>query len=271
MNYRHAFHAGNHADILKHLVLLQALQIMTQKPAALAVLDTHAGIGRYDLAGDAAARSPEWRDGIARLRAWRDPPPPIANFLAAVGDDPMLYPGSPLLTLQALRPGDRLIACELHPDDVETLRRTLAHDRRAQVHHRDGYAAVQALLPFPERRGLILIDPPYEASDDVERAIAAIRTALQRFRQAVIVWWRPIKASARLNAADAEIIALGFETVRFDLAVDHPEIKGGLKASSVFVVNPPYGLAQTMSAVGAQLADCLRQGDGARFETWLAT
>ncbi|MBU6374338.1 MAG: 23S rRNA (adenine(2030)-N(6))-methyltransferase RlmJ [Alphaproteobacteria bacterium] len=268
MNYRHAFHAGNHADVLKHVALVQALQIMTRKPAPLAVLDTHAGIGLYDLTGEAAQRSPEWRDGVARLwalAATAEAPAAVQAWRAALSADATVYPGSPLLALGQLRADDRYIACELHPEDAKTLRGVIGGDARAHVHVRDGYEAATALVPFPERRGLVLIDPPYEASDDAARSVAAIRAVVKRFRQAVVLWWRPVKAGGPIDAADRELAQLGLEGARFDLAVDAPEAKGGLKASSVLVLNPPFGLAEEMDTALKFLTPTLAQGPGARY------
>lgn len=270
MNYRHAFHAGNHADVLKHVALVMALHLMTRKATPLAVLDTHAGIGRYDLTSEAAQRSPEWRDGLGRLRD--DPetqsaaaPRAVQLWRDALGTDAGVYPGSPALALTQLRAGDRYVACELHPEDVHTLRGAIGGDRRAQIHARDGFAAVAALLPFPERRGLVLIDPPYEAPDETARSVAAIQESLRRFRQAVVLWWRPIKAGGAIDAADRELALLGVEGARFDLAVDAPEVKGGLKASSVLVLNPPFGLAEEMESALKFLTPKLAQGRGARY------
>ena len=270
MNYRHAFHAGNHADVLKHVALVMALEIMTRKPAPLAVLDTHAGVGRYDLTSDAALRSPEWRDGVARLRADPDvtgaaAPTAVRAWLAAIGADPTTYPGSPALALTQLRADDRYIACELHPDDARTLKGAIGGDRRAQIHQRDGYEAVTALLPVPERRGLVLIDPPYEALDDTARSVAALRAIARRFRQAVMLWWRPVKAQGAIDAADRDLAQLGLDMARFDLAVDAPEIKGGLKASSILALNPPFGLTEEMESALKFLTPKLAQGPGARY------
>ena len=268
MNYRHAFHAGNHADVLKHLILAATLRRMTRKDAPLAVLDTHAGIGRYDLTSDAAARSPEWRDGIGRLRDATDAPdaPDAVRFyLDVVGANPDAYPGSPAIALALLRPSDRYLACELHPEDAIALRAAIGRDARANIHVRDGFAAVAALLPFKERRGLVLIDPPYEADDEIIRSVAAIRTVAQRFRQAVILWWRPIKAGGIIDAADRELALLGLESARFDLAVDAPRAKGGLKASSVLVINPPHGLTEEIDESLQYLAPRLAQSADARY------
>ena len=247
MNYRHAFHAGNHADILKHMALLACLARLNAKPAPFFVLDTHAGAGRYDFASDAAQRSPEWRAGVAAL--WDIPAPPalLATYLAAVrAQNPdgglRFYPGSPLLIAGALRPQDRFAACELHPEEAELLREALWR-APAQVHLRDGWEALGALLPPPEKRGLVLIDPPYEQPGELARAARAIAEARKRFAQGMYLWWRPLKAPGALDGADAEArMGLPCEALRADLWTAPPRRDGPMTASSILVLNPPFGL-----------------------------
>lgn len=261
MNYRHAFHAGNHADVLKHLALTYALAHLRKKPAPFAVLDTHAGVGRYDLSSEEAVRSPEWQDGIGKLSGWTDAPAPVRAYLemlAPPNPDGALrfYPGSPALVAAALRENDRLAACELHDDDAAALKRLFARDGRVQVHQRDGWEAMGALLPFPERRGLVLIDPPYEALDEMARSIEALKTALQRFGHATYLWWRPLKAEHRLAAADAEFAQV--PALRADLWVDDPARTTRLAGSSLLVLNPPFGLdaalRESLPAMAARLS-----------------
>lgn len=188
MNYRHGFHAGNFADVVKHALLLAILEKLRRKEAAFLVLDTHAGTGATALDGPEASRTGEWRGGIGRLLA--DTPAALAPYVAAVTREPGRYPGSPLLVRDALRAQDRLVACELHPDDAAVLRAQLAGDRRCAVHHRDGYAAIRAFLPPREaRRGLVLIDPPFEAPDEWERLAAAIGEAHTRFPAGIVAAW----------------------------------------------------------------------------------
>ncbi len=163
MNYRHAFHAGNFADCMKHALLVWLLDAMQRKPGGVFVLDTHAGIGRYDLAGPEAQRTGEWQGGIGRLLD--DPPDALKRYIAlvhALG----LYPGSPALIRAMLRPQDRLACCELHPEDAIALRRLFARDPQVAVHQRDAWEAIGALLPPAQKRALVLIDPPYEQPDE---------------------------------------------------------------------------------------------------------
>jgi 23S rRNA (adenine2030-N6)-methyltransferase len=264
MNYRHAFHAGNHADVTKHTTLCLVLAAMLRKPAPLAVIDTHAGAGMYDLAGEAAQRSPEWRGGIGRLLDWKEAPAalkPYLDLVAATGAG--RYAGSPWLAAQLLRPQDRLIVCELHSETCDHLRAAMAGSA-AQIHQRDGYGALTALTPPAEPRGLALIDPPFERPDDLTRGAQAIMASLKHWRHGVFVWWRPLKTAAMLDRAEAEIAqaAPGVEQLRVDLAIAAPQPEGKLVASSLLILNPPFGLADTLAPLIAGLADRLAVGEG---------
>jgi 23S rRNA (adenine2030-N6)-methyltransferase len=266
VNYRHAFHVGNHADVLKHLALVLCLNALKRKPAPFAVLDTHAGRGLYDVLSDEALRSPEWQDGIGKIWDWPNPPEPVARYLAAVrafNADGSLrtYPGSPALITSALREHDALIACELHPEEHAALKRALPRVRGVQVHARDGWESLNALLPPPQKRGLVLIDPPYEAPDELARAARALGPALKRFGHGVFLWWRPLKSESALNAADAEARAQGArETLRADLWVDTPQLEGRLNGSSLLFINPPFGMEAALREALPFLADALTKG-----------
>ncbi|MGE0595829.1 MAG: 23S rRNA (adenine(2030)-N(6))-methyltransferase RlmJ [Hyphomonadaceae bacterium] len=262
MNYRHAFHAGNHADVLKHAVLWFCLERLLFKETPFAVMDTHAGAGRYDLESDAAQRSPEWRGGVGKLLGWRDAPALIAAYREAVmtfncEGGLRTYPGSPALIAKALRAQDRLIACELHPEDAGTLRRRFSERANVQVHERDGYEAIGALLPPPERRGLVLIDPPYEAADEMARAVAALKLGLKRFGHGAFIWWRPLKDAHALDRADSEI---GAPLLRTDLWLDDPAATSKLVGSSLAIVHPPYGLEDALRDALPALAERLAMG-----------
>lgn len=254
MNYRHAFHVGNHADILKHATLALILEHMRRKATPFVVMDTHAGRGRYALDGEEAVRSPEWRDGAARVWDWPDAPPELHGWreaVATLNTDGALtaYPGSPLIALAGMRAQDRLIACELHPEEAGALRRRLADEPRAQVHQRDGFEAMGALLPPPERRGVVLIDPPYEDRDlEMMRVLKALKQVLPRFGYATYIWWRPLKDLAEIDAADSSLDG-PIKTLRADLAVDRVEPEGRLVASSVLVINPPFTLEAQLRAM----------------------
>ena len=204
MNYRHAFHAGNHADVLKHVVVLALCDALTSKPAACFALDTHAARGLYKLDGESAQKTGEALDGVARLQAEAPRNPALQRYLMAVKacrqqHGAHAYPGSPWLLAHALREQDRIAACELLPEEAAALKANLGQDPRIAVHQRDGYAAIKALLPPRHAaqkfaRGLVLIDPPYEAQlDEFDTALAAIREALARWPQGMLALWYPIK------------------------------------------------------------------------------
>lgn len=266
MNYRHAFHVGNHADVLKHLALVLCLDALKRKPTPFAVLDTHAGRGMYDFLSDEALRSPEWQDGVGKLWDWPNPPEPVARYLTAIrafNADGALrtYPGSPALVTSALREEDVLAACELHPEEYAALKRALPRVGGVQVHQRDGWQALSALLPPQQRRGLVLIDPPYEAPDELNQAARALGPALKRFGHGVFVWWRPMKSESALNAADAEARTQGArETLRADLWIDAPQPEGRLNGSSLLIINPPFGLEESLKTALPFLADALTKG-----------
>lgn len=249
MNYRHAFHVGNHGDVLKHVALVFCLEALRRKSSPFAVLDTHAGRGVYDLAAAEAVRSPEWTGGIGRLWRQEGLPEAFARYLAAIaahnpGGELHFYPGSPALVAAALREGDELHACELHPEEFAALRRALGRAPGVRLHERDGYEALAALLPPTQRRGLVLIDPPYEATDELARAVVALKGALNRFGHGTYLWWRPLKSASALAAADAELVSAGAlrSALRADLWVDAPRLEGRLTGSSILLINPPFGL-----------------------------
>jgi 23S rRNA (adenine2030-N6)-methyltransferase len=269
MNYRHIYHAGNHADVLKHAVLLATLARMTRKDTPLAVIETHAGLGLYDLAADEAQRSPEWREGIARIVD--NPRPallPLISGVRMVNPSGGLahYPGSPELCRQVLRAQDRYVGCELHPADAAVLKARYSGDKRMQLHARDGWEALGALLPPPEKRGLVLIDPPYEQAGELGRSARAIRAALARFRNGVYLWWRPIKDAGELTQADGELLSgLRLEAAEISLRVAPASPSGRLAGSSVMIVNPPFGLGEDLADLAAALEPIFAAGCAARM------
>ncbi|MCX7382480.1 MAG: 23S rRNA (adenine(2030)-N(6))-methyltransferase RlmJ [Alphaproteobacteria bacterium] len=245
MNYRHAYHAGNFADCMKHALLVSPRRAMA------AVLDTHAGIGRYDLSAIPAERTGEWRAGIGRLSGVSDPA--LADYLALVAQLG-LYPGSPALIRALLRPQDRLACCELHPEDVRPLRRAFRDDPRVAVHHRDGFEAIGALLPPPERRGLVLIDPPYEAADEFVRVVEAIRLAHRRFPAGVVAAWYPVKSRAQVRGLHGDLRASGIgDVVAAELWLREPVDAARLNGCGLLVVNPPFGFGDAARGILAAL------------------
>jgi len=259
VNYRHAFHAGNFADCVKHAVLVWLMRAMARKPAPFFVLDTHAGIGRYDLGGAEAARTGEWRDGIGRLLDGAAPE--LADYLALVGRLG-LYPGSPALIRAMLREGDRLACCELHPEDVVLLRRLFRHDPQVAVHRRDGWEALEGLLPPKERRGLVLIDPPYEAGDEFTRLHAGLLAGVRRFATGVFAAWYPVKARAQVRALHDAVRDVGpRDAVAVELFLRAPLDAARLNGCGLLVVNPPFGFAEAMPALLQALLARLGTGE----------
>jgi 23S rRNA (adenine2030-N6)-methyltransferase len=261
MNYRHAFHAGNFGDCLKHALLVWLLRALQRKPGGVAVLDTHAGLGRYDLTAGPAERTGEWRAGIARLLD--DPPPPLADYVQLVRDCG-LYPGSPALVHALLRPQDRLACCELHPEDAAELRRAFGGIPGIAVHHRDGWDALGALLPPREglRRGLVLIDPPYEAPDEFDRLAQGLRTGHRRFATGVFAAWYPIKHRAPVRAFHAAMRDSGIrDIVAAELWMRAPLDPARLNGAGLLVVNPPYGFEAAATPILSALLDRLGTGE----------
>jgi 23S rRNA (adenine2030-N6)-methyltransferase len=257
MNYRHGYHAGNFADVLKHTALCELLYLLLAKDKKLFVLDTHAGTGGYDLVGKLAERTGEAAAGIARLTATPHAgrPAAVARYLAAVaaydrkfgpsGGGLRRYPGSPRLIRAALRPGDRFIACELHAEDALALKREFAGDRAVEARQEDGYKVLKAMLPPPERRGLVLIDPPFEAPEEFERLARALRHGLRRFATGCYAVWYPIKD----EAAAAAFVATLEAPKRLVMELRVPGEAGATKltACGLAVINPPWRLEEAMA------------------------
>jgi 23S rRNA (adenine2030-N6)-methyltransferase len=257
MNYRHAFHAGNFADCMKHALLVWLLRALMRKPAPLFVLDTHAGAGRYDLGDGPAARTGEWRNGIARLLD--DPPSSLTDYAGLVGALG-LYPGSPAIARALLRPDDRMACCELHPDDVGALRRQYAHDRHVAVHHRDAWEALGALLPPKQRRGLILIDPPFENPQEFTDLAAGLAAGYLRFRTGVFAAWYPIKHRTPSRRFLTDMQEGGIrDIVTAELCLREPVDPARLNGCGMLVVNPPFGFEQEALSILTALLN--RLGD----------
>ncbi len=271
MNYRHAFHAGNFADVVKHAILVRLLEYLKRKPAPFRVIDTHAGRGRYDLAGPEAERSPEWRDGIGRLLAATLPPDAdalLAPYLGAVrtenaGDALTAYPGSPLIARHLLRPQDRLSALELHPEEAAALRALFAGDIQVRASAVDGWQALPAFVPPKEKRGLILVDPPFEEKGEFERLAGGLARAHRRFPSGLYALWYPIKDPDAVAAFTAALAATGIpRMLRIELTIRAPSTPARLHGTGMVVVNPPFTLeaelASLLPALAAILADAGR-------------
>jgi 23S rRNA (adenine2030-N6)-methyltransferase len=244
MNYRHGFHAGNFADCMKHALLLWLLEALQHKPAPIFVLDTHAGAGRYDLTAGPAQRTGEWRQGIDRLLD--TPPPALGRYLGLISRLG-LYPGSPALVRALLRPEDRLACCELQPDDLFSLRRNFARDPQVAVHQRDGWEALAGLLPPKERRGLVLIDPPFENPDEFADVAAGLVTAHGRFPTGVLAAWYPIKHRAPVRGFFNALAGTRLrDIVTAELYLREPLMPERLNGCGLLVVNPPFGFAEAV-------------------------
>ena len=260
MNYRHAFHAGNFADCMKHALLLDMLTALHRKPAPVFVLDTHAGRGEYDLLAE-AERTGEWRDGIGRLLG--DPPPPLAPYTALV-EHLGLYPGSPRLIRALLRPGDHLACAELHPEDHHALARLMRRDPQVSVHLRDGYEALSALLPPAQKRALILMDPPYEAPGEFGRVLAGLRTAATRVPAAVCAAWYPIKHRSPVNTfLEGVRLSNLRDCVAAELWLRDPTDPTRLNGCGLLVRNPPWGFEAAAAPILQALLSRLDTAPGA--------
>jgi 23S rRNA (adenine2030-N6)-methyltransferase len=273
--YRHAFHAGNHADVLKHLVLVQVLRHMAEKDKPYTLVDTHAGAGGYSLEGRYAHKKDEFAHGIAALWAPTDLPPALADYVALVrafngGGALEQYPGSPAFAQMLLRPNDRLRLYELHPTDHKILAAYIGSRPQALVQMSDGFAAIGRELPPPSRRGVLLIDPSYEMKSDYSKVVAALREALTRFATGTVLIWIPqiqrveaVELPKRLATAAA---AAPKGHLHAQLHVEPAQDGGfGLTGSSMFVVNPPFGLKETLDACLPVLVQRLGRYPGARF------
>ena len=271
MNYRHAFHAGNFADVMKHVALVDAISRLKKKDKPFRVIDSHAGSGIYDLSGEQAAKTGEAASGVAKLTD----APLLSAYLDVVRPfAPARYPGSPLIAAKLLRPGDRLVAIEKHVEDFAALEMSLSPYPTAKAIHGDGYERLAALLPPPERRGLVLIDPPYEAEDEFEQVARAFAAAYRRFATGIYMIWFPLKRRNDADALAGEIRSAGATkllslTLDIGRAAEAPPER--LSACGLLVVNPPFGFAEAMRDAFAVLAKQLAQGAGAvsRVE-WLA-
>jgi 23S rRNA (adenine2030-N6)-methyltransferase len=255
LSYRHAFHAGNHADVLKHLVQVLILQYLVKKEGkALRYIDTHAGAGSYDLRAANACKNREFDSGIARLWQRTDLPPPLESYLTILRSvNPagrlVQYPGSPAIAAKILHDSHRLQLFELHPDDAKRLARWAEHDRRVKVEHCDGFAALNAILPPIEKRALVMIDPPYEVKTDYSTVVSALQLAVKKFATGVYALWYPLLERDSVGALVKKLLAMPVKSLLVELPVQAAAGEG-MYGSGMFVVNPPWVLQQ-------QLESCL--------------
>jgi 23S rRNA (adenine2030-N6)-methyltransferase len=279
MNYRHAFHAGGFADVIKHIVLVRILTYLQEKQAAFRVIDTHAGAGVYDLTGDEARRSGEWLTGIARVMQARFSDkalPLVAPYLDIVRAfnperDLKAYPGSPLITRALLRPQDRLTACEVEPKTRKHLIDALRRDTQARVVDLDGWTALPAFVPPNERRGLVLIDPPYEQKNEFERLAVGFTEAFAKWPTGSYLLWYPVKsrrATDDLARHVAGVTGTGpspGKCLRLEFSVAPQAAGDGLTSAGLLIVNPPWTLAGDLRVILPELEKPLGQGGAGRF------
>jgi 23S rRNA (adenine2030-N6)-methyltransferase len=280
VNYRHAFHAGSFADVLKHAVLCRILHHLRSKPAAFRVIDTHAGAGLYDLAGPEANRGGEWHDGIERLMAASLSPPaaellaPYLEVIGALNERGRLtvYSGSPALARAALRPQDRLIACELEPKAAAALKANLRGDVRIKTMDIDGWTALAAYVPPKERRGLVLVDPPFEQDGDFTQLASGLGLAHRKWPSGIYMLWYPIKGRSGPDALAKRLRRLGIPKIlRAELTVASLADPTRLNGSGLILVNPPWTLENELSILLPELAKLLgRNGKGGFKLDWLA-
>jgi 23S rRNA (adenine2030-N6)-methyltransferase len=277
MNYRHIFHAGSFTDVFKHAVFALLLQRLCAKETPFCVIDTHAGIGRYDLTSDPAVRTGESRGGIARVLAAADRLPaeltPYVDAVRALNtpDDPLhWYPGSPRLARSLMRPQDRLVLAELHPDDVIDLQREFERDRNTSVLHQDGYRTLKAHVPPRERRGIVLIDPPFEVTDEFERLTVALAAAHARWATGIFAIWYPIKERATIGRFHDALERTGIRKIlNAELLIHAEDNHLRLNGCGMIIVNPPWQLDQTLEAVLPSLHDALEARAGGTKVEWI--
>jgi 23S rRNA (adenine2030-N6)-methyltransferase len=279
MNYRHAFHAGGFADVIKHIVLVRMLTYLQDKQAAFRVIDTHAGAGVYDLASEEASRGGEWLTGIARIMQARFSETtmplmkPYLDIVRAFNPQGALktYPGSPLIARALLRPQDRLTACEVEPKARKLLIDALRRDTQARVVDLDGWTALPAFVPPKERRGLVLIDPPYEQKDEFERLAGGFAEAFAKWPTGSYLLWYPVK-SRRATDDMARHVALAVgeskpegQCLRLEFSVAPQAAGAGLTSAGLLIVNPPWTLMGELKAILPELEKPLGQGGAGRF------
>jgi 23S rRNA (adenine2030-N6)-methyltransferase len=274
MNYRHAFHAGNFADVFKHIILARILAHLREKTAPFRVIDTHAGEGLYDLAGEEASRTGEWRDGIGRLAGLKLPADAaalMATYFAALracncAGELRYYPGSPVLARHLLRPQDRLVACELAPRAAAVLCRQLRTSPAAKVVRIDGWIALNAYVPAKERRGLVIVDPAFEQPNDLIRLADGVAAAYRKWPTGIYLLWYPIKGHDAKDRAIKTLRRAGIQKcLSAEFAVASPQRDSVLNACGVIVVNPPWRLAGEIRTFAPAVLNALGRDSGCGY------
>ncbi|MGM7529389.1 23S rRNA (adenine(2030)-N(6))-methyltransferase RlmJ [Proteus mirabilis] len=276
LSYRHSFHAGNHADVLKHIVQTLIIESLKEKEKPFLYLDTHAGAGRYQLTNAHATRTGEYLEGIARLWQQEEVPELILPYLEAVGslntsDELRYYPGSPLLAAKLLREQDLLMLTELHPTDFPLLRTEFSRDKRVRVCREDGFGQLKSKLPPASRRGFALIDPPYELKQDYSAVVKGIVEGYKRFATGTYAIWYPVVHRQQIKRMLKELEATGIRKIlQIELAVKPDSDQLGMTASGMIVINPPWKLASQMASILPWLHKTLvPEGTGHALVEWV--
>lgn len=277
LSYRHIYHAGNFADVFKHVVLVQLLRALRRKETPFCVLDTHAGIGRYDLNTDEAQKNREFANGVLRVLDCPERPDAVEDYVALVqAENPDAqtfthYPGSPRFIRALLRPQDRLVLSELHKADHTQLKHLFAGDAQVAVHLQDAYQGLKAFLPPKEKRGLVLIDPPYERKDEYERVAEGLAQAYKRWPTGVYTIWYPVLSRSLVMRFHALITATGIRRILCaELCIEDDTDRARFSGSGMLIVNPPWGLKEEIAAVLPWMWECLSQAGGGVRVHWLA-
>lgn len=267
--YRHIYHAGNFADVVKHTILCLLVRAMQRKETPCCIIDTHGGLGRYDLQTEQAQKTSEFQQGVARVLASPHIPAALDDYLGIVrslnaNDGLRHYPGSPWIARQLLRPQDRLLLSELNPADHALLKQLFADDRQVAVHLRDAYQGLRASLPPKEKRALILIDPAYELKDEYQRLVQGLQAALARFPNGVYAVWYPIMSRSLANRFYQDLAATGIRRMlRTEMLVREDSERKQMNGSGMIIINPPWQVDEQLRTVLAWLANTLGQGPGA--------
>ncbi len=271
LSYRHAFHAGNHADVLKHYVLSLVLDYFNQKTAPYWMIDTHAGAGMYGLDSTFARKNGEFEDGIARLFAAESLPKSLADYVALIkscnANNLHFYPGSPKIAEYFLRAGDKLRLFELHPSDCKLLLENFSHKgRQTKIEMQDGFAGIKACLPPPTKRGVVLIDPPYELKSDYSRVVDCLKDSLKRFATGTYLVWYPLLQRSEPTEMIKQLLALNTDYLQVEMTVQAPSIEGyGMHGSGMLIVNPPYTLPKLLDETLPILTQLLALDETADF------
>ncbi len=277
LSYRHSFHAGNHADVLKHIVLMLILENLKQKEKGFYYLDTHAGVGRYRLFGDEAEKTAEFVEGIGRLWDKTDLPPDVQRYVDLIkklnygGKELRYYAGSPLIAAQLLRAQDRALLTELHPSDYPLLRNNFKQFENVTAKRDNGFQQLKATLPPKERRGLVLIDPPYELKEDYDLVVKAVEEGYKRFATGVYAIWYPVVLRQQTKRIIKGLEATDIRKIlQIELAIRPDSDQRGMTASGMIVINPPWTLEAQMKQILPYLTQTLvPEGTGSWQVSWI--